>query len=113
LILATFVGCALRGVLGGALATLAVFLPPILIIICLSPWYYQVKEARLMRRLIRGILAALVGFLALVTAQMGLAAISGGKELALLTGAAVALMVFRVSLFWVIAVAAALSLAIF
>ncbi len=113
IILATFVGYHIKGFLGGLLATIAVFLPPILIIIFLSPWYHRVKESRLMRPAIQGILAALVGMLALVTVQMGRMAITDLKDLALFAGAAVALMGLKINLLWIVAAAACLSLFIY
>jgi len=110
IILATFVGYHMKGFLGGVLATVAVFLPPILMIIFLSPWYHRVKESRLMRPAIQGILAALVGMLALVTVQMGRTALTDLKDLALFAGAAAALMGLKINLLWIIAAAACLSL---
>ena len=113
IILAAFVGYMLSGFTGAAVATAFIFLPPILIIVALTPYYHRVKEARWMRPLIQGIPAALMGMLALVTVQMGEAAITGWKTFALMTGAAAALMVFDINLFMVIAAAAALSLVMF
>ena len=113
IILATFVGYHLRGLVGGVAATLAVFLPPILIIIFLSPWYHRFKESRLMRPAVQGILAALVGMLALVTVQMGRAALTDIKDLALFTAGAVALLAFKINLLWVNAAAAGLSLVLY
>jgi chromate transporter len=110
IILATFVGYHMKGFLGGLLATIAVFLPPILIIVFLSPWYQHLKESRLMRPAIQGILAALVGMLALVCMQMGRAALTDLKDLGLLSGEAIALMGLRINLLWVLAAAACLSL---
>jgi chromate transporter len=113
IILAAFVGYIITGVAGAAVATAFIFLPPILIVVALTPYYQRVKEARWMRPLIQGILAALVGMLALVTVQMGLGAITGWPTFALMTGAAMALIVFDLNLLIVIAVAAALSLVMF
>ncbi|MDP3181395.1 MAG: chromate efflux transporter [Desulfobaccales bacterium] len=110
IILATFVGYHMKGFLGGLLATISVFLPPILMIIFLSPWYHRVKESRLMRPAIQGILAALVGMLALVTVQMGRTALIDLKDLTLFTGAAVALLGLKINLLWIVAAAACLSL---
>jgi chromate transporter len=113
LILAAFVGYWVKGLPGGALATVAVFLPPILFIVFLFPWYQQVKDLSRARPLLQGILAALVGMLALVTLEMGYAALTDWKDLALLGAAALALMRFRVSLIWVAAAAAGLSWVIY
>jgi chromate transport protein ChrA len=87
-------------------------LPPILIIVGLTPYYQRVKEAGWMRPLIQGALAALVGMLALVTVQMGLGAITDWKTLTLMVGAALALIVFDLNLLIVIAAAALLSLTV-
>jgi len=113
MILATFVGYRMYGLLGTVVATIAVFLPPILMIIFVTPYYQRLKEARWMRPLIQGILAALVGMLALVTLQMGQAAITGAPDLLLTAAAAIVLIVFEVNLLWIVPAVAGLSLFIF
>lgn len=113
IITATFVGYWLQGLVGAAVATVSIFLPPILMIIFLTPFYQRVKEARWMRAIIQGILAALVGMLAMVTIQMGLAALTDLKSLALTVAASIALIVFRLNLLWIVAVTAGLSILIF
>ncbi len=113
IITATFVGYWVKGLLGAIVATVSIFLPPILIIIFLTPFYQRVKEARLMRPVIQGILAALVGMLVLVTVQMGVVTITDLKSLALMAAASLALIAFRVNLLWIVAAAACLSLFLF
>jgi len=113
IITATFVGYWVKGLLGAIVATVSIFLPPILIIIFLTPFYQRVKEARSMRPVIQGILAALVGMLVLVTVQMGTAALTDLKSLALMAASSLALIVFKVNLLWVIGSAACLSLFLF
>jgi chromate transporter len=113
IIMATFVGYVLSGVGGATVATVFIFLPPILIVVALTPYYQRVKETRWMRHLIQGILAALVGMLALVTVQMGLGAIRDWQTFAVMAGAAAALIVFDVNLLLVVVAAAALSLMMF
>jgi chromate transporter len=110
IITATFVGYWVKGLLGAIVATLSIFLPPILIIIFLTPFYQRVKEAKMMRPVIQGILDALVGMLVLVTVQMGLAALTDLKSLGLMAAASLALIVFKVNLLWIVAAAACLSL---
>ena len=113
IITATFVGYWVKGLLGAIVATVSIFLPPILIIIFLTPFYQRVKEARLMRPVIQGILAALVGMLVLVTVQMGVVTLTDLKSLGLLAAASLALIVFKVNLLWIVAAAACLSLFLF
>jgi chromate transporter len=113
IILATFVGYRVYGLLGAAVATIAIFLPPILMIIFLTPYYQRLKEARWMRPAIQGILAALVGMLALVTLQMGQAALIGGKDFLLTAATAIALIVFEVNVLWIVPAVVGLSLLMF
>ncbi len=113
IILATFVGYRVYGLLGAGVATIAIFLPPILLIIFLTPYYQRLKEARWMRPAIQGILAALVGMLALVTLQMGQATLTGVPDLLLTAATAIALIVFEVNLLWIVPAVVGLSLYIF
>ena len=73
----------------------------------------MIQEGRWMRPMIQGVLSALVGMLVLVTAQMGMAALTDLKSLALMTAVTVALLIFRVNLIWVIASVACLSFLIY
>ena len=86
IILATFVGYWVHGLPGAVVATVSIFLPPSPIIIFLTPFYQRIKEARLMRHVIRGILAALVGMLVLVIIQMSQAALVDLKTWAVMAG---------------------------
>ena len=113
IILAAFVGYAVKGFWGALTATVSVFLPPIMIIVCLFRPYQNLKESRWLRPPLQGILAALVGMLAMVTLQLGRASIKDGKDLALLAGAATALMIFKLKLPWVAVAVAGVSLLIF
>jgi chromate transporter len=113
IITATFVGYWVKGLLGAIVATVSIFLPPILIIIFLTPFYQRIKEAKLMRPVIQGILAALVGMLVLVTLQMGVVTLTDFKSLALMAAASLALIVFKVNLLWIVFATAGLSLFLF
>jgi len=113
IITATFVGYWVKGLLGAIVATVSIFLPPILIIIFLTPFYQRIKEAKLMRPVIQGILAALVGMLVLVTLQMGVVTLTDLKSLALMAAASLALIAFKVNLLWIVVAAAGLSLFLF
>lgn len=113
IITATFVGYWLKGLLGAAVATVSIFLPPILMIIFLTPFYQRMKEGRWVGPIIQGILAALMGMLVMVTVQMGMAALTDLKCLAMMAAASIALIVFRVNLLWIVAAAACLSILLF
>ncbi len=110
IILATFVGYWVSGLLGAVSATISIFLPPILIIVFLTPYYQLIKEARWMRPVIQGILAALVGMLILVLLQMGRVTLQDLPSWAIMAGASLALIYFEINLIWVVAAAAGFSL---
>lgn len=113
IITATFIGYWIKGLVGAVVGTVAIFLPPILIIIFLSPYYQWVKETRWMRPVIQGILCALVGMLILVVFQMGSASLVDWQSWAIMVGAAAALIAFRITLLLVVIGAAGISLLIF
>jgi chromate transporter len=113
IILATFVGYRLAGMVGGLVSTVAVFLMPILIIIFLTPFYQVIKEKWWMRPFIQGILAALIGMLIIVIVQMGQTTLISLKDWALLAGTAVALVWFEINLLWLVPLVAGLSYFIF
>ncbi|MHB8066673.1 MAG: chromate efflux transporter [Desulfobaccales bacterium] len=113
IITATFIGYWIKGLIGALLATVSVFLPPILLIVFLTPFYERIKEGQWVRQVIQGILAALVGMLVLVVVQMGRASLVDWKSLAILVGAVTALIPLQVNLLWVAAATACLSLLIY
>jgi chromate transporter len=113
IITATFIGYWIKGLVGAVVGTIAIFLPPILIIIFLSPYYQWVKETRRMRPVIQGILCALVGMLILVVFQMGRVSLVDWQSWAIMVGAAAALIAFRINLLLVVIGAAGISLLIF
>lgn len=113
IITATFIGYYLQGAVGAVMGTAAIFLPPILIVIFLSPYYHWVKETQWMRPVIQGVLCALVGMLILVVIQMGRASLVDWQSWVIMVGAAVALIAFRINLLMVVIAAAGLSLLLF
>lgn len=113
IILATFVGFWVAGLPGAVIATVSIFLPPILIIVFLTPYYQRLKEARSMRPIIQGILAALVGMLVMVLLEMGRATLHDPPSWAIMAGASLALIYFEINLIWVVAAAVGFSLWIY
>ncbi len=113
LILAAYVGFSIRGLAAAALATVAVFLPSVFLIIFLSPFYHQIKESRWVRPVLQGILASLVGMLALVAAQLARATLASLADLILMAASLAALLAFKVDLRWLAPAVAAASLLLF
>jgi chromate transporter len=70
-ITSTFVGYAVAGVAGAALATAYTFLPPGVLIAVLAPHFARLRGSHLFQRAVRGALAAFVALLLHVLALVG------------------------------------------
>jgi chromate transporter len=68
-ITATFVGHQLGGLIGGALATLGVFLPSFLMIVAVAPYFDRLRRSPALIRIISGVLSSFVGLLLVVTVE--------------------------------------------
>ena len=69
-LIGAFVGYWLNGLSGALLSTVAIFVPPILMIIFLIPFYQIIKESRWRRPIIQGFLVALMGMLVVKYSKM-------------------------------------------
>jgi chromate transporter len=64
---ATFVGYRVAGLVGGLLATIAVFAPSFVMTLLMAELYEKVRNYSVMRAAIQGVMAAFVGLLAAIT----------------------------------------------
>jgi chromate transporter len=71
-ITATFIGYMLYGLVGGIIATVAIFLPSFVIIAGMVPYYDRIRSSPWSNRALRGILYSFVGLLLSVTIRFGL-----------------------------------------
>ena len=105
----TFLGYKLGGWLLGIGLTIAVFLPPFLIVIFLIPYFDYIKQNRLIQLFIRGILIGFVSLVALVLVDFGQVALAAPQAWLLAAAAYVALSYFKVDILYVVLVGAAMS----
>jgi chromate transporter len=59
-----FIGYLVAGPVGALAATLAVFLPPYLLVICVAPYYRRFAKNRQVKAFVQGVTAAAVGAIA-------------------------------------------------
>jgi chromate transporter len=111
-ITATFVGYRIAGLLGAALATVAVFLPSFLILALVVPHFDRMKASRYFQRAMRGILASFVGLLLAVTVKFALA-VPWAPLSALLAVAAFTALMLKVEIPWVVVPGAIISAVLF
>jgi chromate transporter len=107
-ITATFVGYMVDGLLGSLVATVAIFLPSFLILIGVAPWFDRLRSNPVFTRVISGILCSFVGLLFTVTIRFALQVHWDWPHLALLA-AALAALLLKVDILWVVLAGTAIS----
>jgi chromate transporter len=108
-ITATFVGYLLYGIAGAVVATVSVFLPSFLMVVGVVPHFDRLRASAHFNRCMSGILASLVGLLLSVTVRFALD-VSWDAPAIVLAGAALAALLLRVDVLWVVVVGIAVSM---
>jgi len=98
-ITATFIGYMQYGLVGGVIATVAIFLPSFLIIAGMVPYYDRVRSSPWLNRALRGILFSFVGLLLSVTIRFALN-VPWEVIRIILAGGAFAALLFNVKLIY-------------
>ncbi|MFB3926338.1 MAG: chromate transporter [Syntrophales bacterium] len=111
-ITATFVGYLRDGLSGALIATLAVFTPSFLILICVAPFFDRVKSTRYFARATDGILASFLGLILYVAIRFSIAVPWDALKL-LLGIAALAALIRKVDILYVVAIGSIFSLFFF
>ena len=109
---ATFIGYVVGGWTGGVLATVAIFLPSFVFVALSQPLVPRIRASTTAAAFLDGVNVAALGLMVAVTWQLGRAAIVDIPTALLATGAAVALVVFRVNSAWLVAGGAILGVVI-
>ena len=108
-ITATFIGYRLYGAIGGAVATIAVFLPSFLLVIAATPYMDRLRCSLRFNKAIEGVLCSFVGLLLSVTVNFGLR-VHWDAPRVLLAVATFIPLYFNVGVFWVVLAGGAVSL---
>jgi chromate transporter len=108
-ITATFVGYIVRGVWGALIGTASIFLPSFLLVISAAPVFHRLNSFPLFRKGIAGVLCSFVGLLASAAIRLGTSLTWDLPRIALAV-AALAALLFRVNLLWIVLGVVVLSL---
>ncbi|MHB9096393.1 MAG: chromate efflux transporter [Syntrophales bacterium] len=108
-ITATFIGYMQYGLLGGVIATAAIFLPSFLIIAGMVPYYDRLRSSPWFNRALRGILYSFVGLLLSVTIRFALNVPWDAIRI-ILAGGTFAALFFNVNLIYPVIAGIAVSL---
>jgi chromate transporter len=101
LITAAFVGYKLAGFWGGLLATFAIFSPSFAMTLVFTEIFTRIRDLKVVRGALAGVMASFVGLLAVVLLQLGGVALTGPAAFALAGAAFVAVRWFKIDIIWV------------
>ncbi|RKG48673.1 chromate efflux transporter [Corallococcus sp. AB011P] len=107
---ATFIGYLVGGVPGAGLATLGIFLPAFVFVALSGPLVPRLRRSRTAGAVLDGVNAASLALMAVVTWQLGRAALVDGWTVALAVLGAVLLLRWRVNSAWLVLGGAAVGL---
>lgn len=110
--MAVITGYRIRGVAGALICALAASLPPMIIISVISVFYNQFKDSRIIALLLQVMRAGVAAVIVDVVIDLAANVIKTKKVLwtALMVGAFVALVVFKVNIVWLILICGAVGL---
>ncbi len=103
---ATFIGYILGGWPGAIVATVGIFLPGFLLVAASGPLLPRIRRSPIISSALDGVVAGSLALMAVVTWQLGKAAIVDRITIAIFVVSAVALLRFRVNSVWLIGAAA-------
>ncbi len=106
----TFVGYRVAGIWGGIVATFAVFLPSIFLIMGVSNFHKQVLSSVSVRSIVSGFLSGFIGLLAAITLQFGGEMLISWKAWYIFAGSVVWIILLKKNPGWAIIGAVGLAL---
>jgi chromate transporter len=101
LIIATFIGFKMAGFWGGLLASFAIFSPSFAMTLVFTEVFTRIRDLKVVRGALAGVMASFVGLLAVVLLQLGSVALTGPAAFALAGAAFVAVRWFKIDILWV------------
>jgi len=107
LITATFIGFAVAGLWGSALATFAIFFPSFFYTLLMTELYGRIRDIPAIRHGLRGVLAAFTGMLIAVVLSLGKASLVAPAAYAWAVGAFVLVRWFKWNLLWIFGIGVA------
>jgi len=113
LITATFIGYKVSGLIGSLLATVGMFYPSFFYTIVMAEIYTKIKDNLLIRRGLKGILAAFTGMLFFVVLSMGEVSLLSPAAYIWAVGALIAVRYFELNILWIFLIGIAAEFGLF
>lgn len=96
LLMATFIGYVLHGLVGALVATVAVFSAPLVLLLAVGAWLARVRSRRPVRAALRGLTPAVVGLMAAAALTLG-RSLAGPPDVAIAAATFLTLSRFRLN----------------
>lgn len=109
---ATFIGYILGGPSGALVATIGIFLPAFVFVAISGPIVPRLRRSRAAAAFLDGVNAASIALMAVVTWQLGRAALVDATTIALAVTSAIVLLRYRINSAWLVLLGAAVGLMI-
>ncbi|MDD5457044.1 MAG: chromate efflux transporter [Candidatus Margulisbacteria bacterium] len=110
LITATFIGFKVLGLFGAVAATLGIFLPSLIAVVILSSFHNRIRDQKITRVIMKGLLAGFIGLILATTINFGLKSLINWQTWSIFIASAVTLLYFKKDPLWVILGTIAVSL---
>ncbi|MBD2461005.1 chromate transporter [Oscillatoria sp. FACHB-1407] len=107
---ATFVGYLLAGNVGAIAGTIGIFLPAFVLVAIINPWVPKLRQSPWASGFLDGVNAASLGLMAVVTWQLGQAAIIDWWTIGIVVIGAIALFYYKVNSAWLVIAGGVLGL---
>jgi len=105
LISAAFIGYKVMGLLGATIATVAIFLPPALLMLVSAHFLTRARTSAVVQAVLRGIRPAVIGMIAAAAWSIGTTAVPNWLSVVIFLAALIALLRLRVYVVWIIPLA--------
>jgi len=102
LISAAFIGYKVMGLVGAAIAAVAIFLPPALLVLVSAHFLTRMQESMAVQAVLRGIRPAVIGMIAAAALSIGITAVPNWLSAVIFLAALIALLRLRVDVAWII-----------
>ena len=113
LITATFIGYKVKGILGAVVATIGIFSPSLALMMLAGRAHAKIKELKIVKAVIKGILSGFIGLLLSVVLQFGVQSLVDGQTWSVLAVSVLYLLVWKKNVVWLILGTIGVSLLVF
>lgn len=101
-ITATFIGYKVMGIIGALVATVAIFMPSLILMVALTNVHDKIKHLKIVQVIIRGFLSGFIGLLAAITLQFAFKSLIGWQAWLIFTAGFTYTWYFKKNAVWAI-----------